>query len=193
MIISMIASLKGTITEKFADNSIVLEVAGVGYAVTVPQGDYENLTLDNQLKLYTYHHLREQSEDLYGFSTLEAKKLFELLLGVQGIGPKAAIAILSLAPAENIRSAIAASDASFIAKATGVGKKSAERVIVDLHDKVGFTTANYKSIATTPTEKDDALEALISLGYNLATATTMLEKVDKSLPLEQRITEALKY
>lgn len=117
----MIAHLLGTITEK-VDNSVIIDVHGVGYEVALPAPDAEQLHLDDQAKIYTYHAIRENSEELYGFSTLAAKRLFELLLSVNGVGPKAAINILSLGPPETVRNAIANTDSAFIAKAAGVGK-----------------------------------------------------------------------
>lgn len=189
----MIAHVHGTVAEKFA-GSVIIDVSGVGYEVTVSLGDYEQLTLDDTVKLYTYHHVREQAEELFGFSSLAAKKLFELLISVQGVGPKAALAILSLGNAETVRNAIANSDSVFIAKASGVGKKSAERVVVDLADKVGLPT-HYTGATAVQTElntNDEALEALMALGYTLADATRALENVDSTLPVNKRITEALK-
>lgn len=189
----MIAHVKGVIAEKFA-GSVIVDVAGIGYEVAVPAGDYDGLTLDDEVKLYTYHHVREQAEELFGFSTLAAKKLFELLITVQGIGPKAALAILSLGTAEHVRNAIANSDVIYITKASGVGKKSAERVIVDLSDKVGLpvlyekTTAQVEVVNTS----DEALEALMALGYTLADASKALEGIDVTLPTAKRITEALR-
>lgn len=188
----MIAHIKGTIAEKFA-GSIIVDVMGVGYELQVPLGDYEAALLDESVKFYTYHHVREQSEDLYGFSTLAAKKLFELLITVQGIGPKAGLAILSLGAAEQVRNAIANGDVAFVTKASGVGKKSAERVIVDLNDKVGLAT-HYEgqAVQTELNTNDEALEALMALGYTLADATKALENVDTTLPTAKRVTEALK-
>lgn len=190
----MIAHIKGQIAEKFA-NSVIVDVHGVGYELTVTTPDFDNIKLDDEIKFYTYHSIRENSEELYGFSSLAAKKLFELLISVQGIGPKAAIAILSLASPEEVRNAIANADAAFVSKASGVGKKSAERVIVDLRDKVGIpshygaTEATFAKAATAP---DEALDALIALGFPLKDATAALEKVDLSLPVEERIRQALK-
>lgn len=188
----MIAHVKGVIAEKFA-GAIVVDVAGIGYEVAVSAGDYDGLTLNDEVKLYTYHHVREQAEELFGFSSLAAKKIFELLITVQGIGPKAALAILSLGTAEEVRNAIANSDVTYVTKASGVGKKSAERVIVDLADKVGLPTHYEK--ATVQTElavSDEALEALMALGYSLADASKALEGVDATLPTAKRVTEALK-
>ena len=190
----MIARLSGKIVEKFG-NSVIVDVAGVGYEVMVPTLDFEGAMLDEERKFFTYHAVRENAEELYGFSTLVAKKIFEMLISVQGIGPKAGIAILSLAEAEEVRNAIANADAAFIAKASGVGKKSAERVIVNLRDKVGAPSkygASEAKYAKVAEASDEALDALIALGFPLNEATAALAEVDVSLPVEERIKLALK-
>ncbi len=190
----MIAHVRGTISEKFG-SALIVDVGGVGYELTVAASDFESANLGEEKKFYTYHAVRENSEELYGFSSLAAKKIFELLISVQGIGPKAAMAILSLAEAEEVRNAIANADTAFISKASGVGKKSAERVIVDLRDKVGIPS---RYGATEPrntlagAEADEALDALIALGFPLKEASAALEKVDLSLPVEERVRLALK-
>ena len=190
----MIAHVIGTVAEKF-NGSLIVDVNGVGYEVAVALGEFESASLDENIKLYTYHHIREQSQELFGFSSLAAKKLFELLITVQGVGPKAALAILSLGDGENVRNAIANSDSAFIQKATSVGKKTAERVVVDLSDKVGLPTHYGRKDAPVQAElntSDEALEALMALGYTLADATKALEGVDVNLPTARRVTEALK-
>lgn len=190
----MIAHLVGKVVEKFG-NSLIVDVNGVGYEIVVPASDYESCNLGEEKKFYTYHQVRENAEELYGFSTLLAKKLFELLISVQGVGPKAGVAIMSLAEAEEVRNAIANGDAAFVAKASGVGKKSAERVIVDLRDKVGipsrYGVTEVKSGGAVD-ESDEALDALMALGFPLKEATAVLEKVDTSLPVEERVRLALK-
>lgn len=190
----MIAHLIGTITEK-TDNSVIIDVHGVGYEVTLPIPDAEQFHLDDQVKIYTYHAIRENAEELYGFSTLAAKRLFELLLSVNSIGPKAAISILSLGAPEEVRNAIANTDSVFIAKAAGVGKKSAERVIIDLRDKVGLPSKVGSSAVEFPVPtaaEDEALDALIALGFPLKEATAALSSIDPSLSVEERIKLALK-
>lgn len=190
----MIAHVFGKVAEKF-NGSLVIDVHGVGYEVSVATNDFDAVILDQEVKFYTYHHVREQSEELFGFSSLAAKKLFEMLITVQGVGPKAALAILSLGDAEQVRNAIANADSSFVQKATGVGKKTAERVVVDLSDKVGLPTHYGRTETPLQTElntSDEALEALMALGYTLADATKALENVDANLPTAQRVTEALK-
>ena len=190
----MIAHVFGKVAEKF-NGSLVIDVHGVGYEVSVATNDFDAVILYQEVKFYTYHHVREQSDELFGFSSLAAKKLFEMLITVQGVGPKAALSILSLGDAEQVRNAIANADSGFVQKATGVGKKTAERVVVDLSDKVGLPTHYGRTETPLQTElntSDEALEALMALGYTLADATKALENVDVNLPTSQRVTEALK-
>lgn len=190
----MIGHLRGVIEEKNG-NRLTIDVQGVGYEVTVSAPDFESAEIGGERKFYTYHAVRENSEELYGFTSLAAKKLFEMLTGVQGIGPKAAMAILSLGEAEEVRNAIANADAAYVSKASGVGKKSAERVIVDLRDKVGIPS-HYGASESTMVEEtggaDEALDALIALGFSLKEATVALEKIDKTLSTEERVKLALK-
>lgn len=190
----MIAHIFGVVAEKFADNTVIIDVHGVGYEVNVAASDYDAARLGEEAKFYTYHQIREQSQELFGFTSLATKKLFEMLITVQSVGPKAALAILSLADGETVRNAIANSDAAFVQKASGVGKKTAERVVVDLSDKVGLPIV-YKQTSGVQTElntNDEALEALVALGYTLADATKALEGIDVNLPTAQRVTQALK-
>lgn len=189
----MIAHVSGVVAEKFI-HSVIIDVNGVGYEVLVSASEYDALTLHAEVKLYTYHHVREQAEELYGFSSLAGKRLFELLITVQGVGPKAALAILSLGEAEVVRSAIASSDAAFIQKASGVGKRTADRVVADLADKVGLPSQlTQGSIGVqVHSTNDDALDALLALGYNVRQATDALAKIDSSLSVEDKIRTALK-
>jgi Holliday junction DNA helicase RuvA len=191
----MIAHVEGTVTEKLI-TSVIVDVHGVGYEVNVAASDYDRATLNETIKFYTYHHIREQSQELFGFSTLAAKKIFELLITVQGVGPKAALAILSLGEAETVRNAIANSDVSYISGASGVGKKTAERVAVDLSDKVGlalrYDNSNLTGISQAVNHTDEALEALMALGYNLNDATKALEGISTELSTADRVTQALK-
>lgn len=187
----MIAHVSGTAVEKFSD-AIIIDVQGVGYEVIVATPDYERVMLNDIVKLYTHHHVREQAEELYGFSTLAGKRLFELLITVQGVGPKAAVAILSLGEAEAVRSAIASSDAAFIQRASGVGKRTADRVVVDLADKVGGVGQMVVGSVTPMTiSNDDTSEALLALGYSVRQVTEALASIDGSLSVEEKIRAAL--
>ena len=190
----MIAHVSGVVAEKF-NSSIIVDVHGVGYEVAVAAGDYEQALLNEPVKFYTYHHIREQSQELFGFTSLAAKKLFELLITVQGVGPKAALAILSLGDSEVVRNAIANGDAAFITKATGVGKRIAERVVVDLTDKVGLairTDVTPAGVSQQLSHTDEALEALMALDYSLNDATRALESIPMDLSTADRVTMALK-
>jgi Holliday junction DNA helicase RuvA len=190
----MIAHVSGVVAEKF-NSSVIVDVHGVGYEVAVALGDYEKALLNEPVKFYTYHHIREQSQELFGFTSLAAKKLFEMLITVQGVGPKAALAILSLGESEVVRNAIASGDVVYITKASGVGKRIAERVIVDLTDKVGLAIRTNADTLGTPQEishTDEALEALMALGYNLNDATRALEGISTDLSTAERVTQALR-
>lgn len=186
----MIAHIQGKVVEKFL-NSLIVDVNGVGYELTVPALDFDETNLDDEKKFYTYHSVRENAEELFGFSSLAAKRLFEMLISVNGIGPKAGIAILSLGSAEEVRNAIASGDSKFISTASGVGKKSAERVILELSDKVGSASTvavTRKSINA----HDEAFDALMALGFQMKEATAALAEIDPNLPTEERIRLALK-
>lgn len=189
----MIARVYGEVVEKFG-SSVIVDVNGLGYEIQVAAGDYDATLLNSEVIFYTYHHIREQSQELFGFSSLVAKKLFELLITVQGVGPKAALAILSIGNTEEVRNAIANSDAVYIARASGVGKKTAERVTVDLSDKVGYATKQIGGVAGlhAVSSKDEALEALMALGYNLSDATVALDGISTELTTAQRVTQALR-
>ena len=192
----MIAHIRGIVTEKIA-GTVVVDVQGVGYELSVALGDFEAAQNGQEATFYTYHHIREQAEELFGFGSLAAKKLFQILIAVQGVGPKAALAILSLGSSEQVRNALAQGDAGFVQKAAGVGKKTAERIIVDVRDKVGvptqFGTTDSTLTAPTPGEQpDEAREALMALGYTLADATKALEGIAQDLPTAERVRLALK-
>lgn len=190
----MIAHVSGVVAEKFG-SSVIVDVHGIGYEVAVAAGDYERALLNEPVKFHTYHHIREQSQELFGFTSLAAKKLFEMLITVQGVGPKAALSILSLGDSELVRNAIANGDSAFITKASGVGKRIAERVVVDLTDKVGLalrSDVTAMGVSHEINHADEALEALMALGYSLNDATRALENVPMDLSTADRVTMALK-
>lgn len=190
----MIATLTGKIAEKISD-IIVLDVQGVGYGLLVTNEDFGTLSVGQSAKLYVYEHIREQSHDLFGFVSLDTKQLFEQLLGVNGVGPKMALNVLSTGRANEVRVAIAGGDLKFIQAAQGVGKRVAERIVVDLKDKVGLAgvdlTTNGMLQSDTFLKQDEAVEALMALGYSAQDATTALQHVDATLTVEDRIKRAL--
>jgi Holliday junction DNA helicase RuvA len=186
----MIATLRGKIAEKTLD-MIVVESGSVGYGLYVTFEDYGALEEGHEAKLYIYEHIRENSHDLFGFRTRETKLLFEQLLSVNGVGPKMALSILSVASSQAVRQAIASGDTKFISQATGVGKRVAERVVVDLKDKVGLVEAT-DFLTTSADPNDEALQGLVALGFTVQDAAEALKKVDTKLPPADRIKEALK-
>lgn len=190
----MIATLNGIVAEKLSE-VVVLDVQGVGYGLLVPLEDYGKLSTGDKVKVYVHEHIREAAHDLYGFTQLDTKRLFEQLLDVNGVGPKMALHILGVGSVEDVRQAIASGDTKRIQTAPGVGKRVAERVVVDLKDKVGLaSTANTDALfaSNTAANHDEAVQALVSLGYTLPDAVNVLVGIDSSLATEERIKLALR-
>jgi Holliday junction DNA helicase RuvA len=182
----LIASIRGRILARAPDH-IVVEAAGVGYRVFVPRhpsGD--------EVLLHTHQVVREDGQFLFGFDTREELALFELLISVSGVGPRAAIALLSVSRPVDVAAAIAAGDAAALAKAPGVGKKTAERLIVDLRSKVGGVAIGAPS-GDLP-DGDEAVAALRALGYTLAEAQRALAGVPAAgrATTEERLATALR-
>ena len=190
----MIATLFGTVSEKLGD-MVVLDVGGIGYGIYVTQEDWAKLKIANEAKFYTYEHIREQSHDLFGFIDIVAKQLFEKLLNVNGVGPRMAMAVLSVGSTNDVRTAIAEGNVKFLQAASGVGKKVAERIVVDLKDKVGLgDNPEATTFLTSPVVNrfDEAQEALVALGFTAHDAALALNDIDNSLPIEERVKLALK-
>lgn len=190
----MIATLEGTVSEKFLD-AIVLDVRGVGYGLLVTTDDFASLVTGSTTKLYVHEHIREAAHDLYGFTKLTTKYLFEQLLSVKNVGPKVALAVLDIGSDQQVRAAIAAGEVKTLQTAKGVGKRAAEQIIVELRDKVGIVAgANAEDLVTRSgfNQADEAVQALVALGYQEADAMLALQDVDKNLPTEERIKKALK-
>lgn len=190
----MIACLTGVIIDNNG-TEVVLDVHGVGYGLNVTAEDHGRLASGEQAKVYIYEHIREQSHDLFGFISKDTKSLFEQLLGVNGVGPKMALNILSVGTGSQVRVAIAGGDVKFIQQANGVGKKVAERVVVELKDKVGLVGVDLQSTGLLQGDglllQDEAVEALVSLGYSAQDAAKALQTVDSELPTAERIRQAL--
>lgn len=191
----MIATLRGTVSEKLI-GTVVLDVGGVGYGLLVTLEDYGSIEQGQTAKLYVYEHIREQSHDLFGFIALDTKQLFEQLLDVNGVGPKMALNVLSIGTSAAVRVAIAGGDVKYIQQATGVGKKVAERIVVELKDKVGLHGVDLATTGLLQGEamlaQDEAANALVSLGYSPQDAAAALQNIDASLSTEERIRLALK-
>ncbi len=200
----MYAYLKGTIEEITEDN-LVLEVGQIGYNVRISAKTANALgNIGSSAKIYTYTLVREDAFSLYGFLTRDDLEIFKKLITVNGIGPKGGLAILSVMSADELRFAIVAGDAKAISKAPGVGAKTAERVILDLKDKISLedTLVPKESDVTaalsdkeTGKEKNEAIEALTALGYSAADALRAVKQVDMTglESVEDILKAALKY
>lgn len=191
----MIATLTGVVTEKIGSQA-VLDAGGVGYGVLMTLSDLGRITTGQRSKLYIYENIKEDAHDLFGFITIDDRKLFELLLSVKNVGPKAAMAVLDIGTADAVRVAIAGGDTKQLQTAKGVGKRAAEQIVVELKDKVGLEGIDLSTTGILQGEgrlmKDEAVEALVSLGYTAQDAAAALHDVDASLPLEDRIKQALR-
>ena len=182
----MIAAVRGKILARGPDH-VVVETGGIGYKVFVPRHPAGEDAL-----LHTHQVVREDGHFLFGFETREELALFELIIGVSGVGPRAALAILSVARPADVAAAIAAGDAATLAKAPGVGKKTAERLIVDLRSKVGHVAVG--PAMGEPASGDEAVAALRALGYTLAEAEQALRGVPPAgtASTEERLATALR-
>lgn len=185
----MIAHLKGKI-EYLKNNYAVIDVSGVGYKVYLSAYTFGHIAGKSEISLFIHTYVREDILALYGFLNMEELEMFELLISISGIGPKAATSILSIATPKTIKTAILNEDPSILTKVSGIGKKTAERVILELQNKVADISTGDKEEATVDV---DAIEALIMMGYTNTEARDAL----KNIPLDvkdvgQRVKLALK-
>jgi Holliday junction DNA helicase RuvA len=190
----MIASLSGKL-ESLAADGAVINVGGVGFRVFLPTGTLSALgTPGSDVKVYTHTHVREDNITLYGFATAEELWLFETLIGVTGLGPKLALAILSALSPEQVTAAIATGSADMLDMVPGIGKKAASRIILELKEKIGAGWVAAPA-AQAARENTDVLAALASLGYSAAEAVKAVGALpaDSDLPLEEKVKLALQY
>lgn len=188
----MIASLNGKIISK-TEKSIILEVGGVGFDIFVPLVILEKIKTGAVLTLHTHLHVREDGMELYGFSTVEELNFFKLLISVSGVGPKSALGILSLTSVGDLKKAISHGDATLLMKVSGIGKKTAERLIVDLKSKVDSLDENPEPGGIDNIGDNQAIDGLIHLGYSIREAREALQAVSKDIVgTKDRIKTALK-
>ena len=190
----MIASLYGRL-DSLSTDSAVINVGGIGFQVYMPTSTLSTLgTVGKDVKLHTHLHLREDNATLYGFATSDELGLFQTLIGVSGLGPKLALAMLSALSVEQLAMAIATGSTDMLTTVPGVGKKMASRIILELKEKIGA------GLIATPTaqlaqENTDVLAALTALGYSVVEATGAVATLppDQNLSLEEKIKLALQY
>ena len=176
--------ISGMIT-KVNPKYVVLDSNGIGYLIYVPNP--YNWHVNDFCTIWVHQAVREDSIDLYGFSTSEEKELFLKLISVTGIGPKSALPIMAASSVDDIKGAIASGNASYMQKFPGIGPKAAQQIILDLRGKIEFDT-----ITLVKDELDDCVEALVALGYNKKEVNKVIGKVDTTLPQNEIIKQALK-
>ena len=188
----MIASLEGNVTQILED-SIVINVSGIGFKVNVPANVCRNAEPHKVIALYTYLVVREDALTLFGFESIEEREMFILLLGTSGVGPRTALAIISTLSLDIISNAVIQEHADIFSRVPGVGKKTAQSIVLQLQGKVkkGFIT----TISGIKDVDGDVISALTSLGYSVVEAQTALQMIPKEAPedLETRIRMALQY
>ncbi len=183
----MISYVSGTVSEKEAKFAII-DAGGVGYRVFATDDTLRQLKIGTGTKLKTHHVVREDTEELFGFLNEGDLKLFELLLSVPGIGPKTALNILNVATPETLRRSITSNETAYLTKISGIGKKTAEKIVLELKEKLGKGEEG-----TTLREEVDALEALKSLGYSHGEAREALKDLPKEITsTSDRVKHALK-
>ncbi len=191
----MISKLRGKISY-VDDKFIVLDVSGVGYKVSMTGTDLVELTngskKTSELELWTHLAVKDDALDLYGFTNKPELDFFELLISISGIGPKKALGILSVAPIETLKKALRSRDISYLTQVSGIGRKNAEKIVLELKDKFVALEGDVDFISLR--EETDAVEAIKSLGYSTSEARDALKKVAPAITkINDRIKEALKH
>lgn len=186
----MIAQIEGKISHQ-DKNYVVVVNAGIGYKIYATRETIDEIIKQkaDKVSLWIYEAIREDARDLYGFSDRDSLYFFELLLSVSGIGPKSALAILNIAPVKTLRSAIATGDPAHLTKTTGIGTKKAEKIILELRDKLDVSEGEISEHK----DEADVMEALKALGYSEKEVREAAKKVPKGIvTAEEKIKQALK-
>lgn len=186
----MIGYLKGVLLHK-EGQTVILDVGGVGYAVHIGAETLAGLSAGDHTALWTHLAVRENSLDLYGFPARPDRDFFEQLISVSGIGPKSALAILNLAPTATLRNAIALGNTTYLTKVSGIGKKMAQKIVLELREKM---TADGEDSPGASSDDGDVLEALVSLGYSARVAREALKEISaEKVGVNERVKAALVF
>jgi holliday junction DNA helicase RuvA len=184
----MIGKIKGVITDISSQTGLIETQSGVGYWVILPK-NLIGLMLPSDVELYTYHHVREDAQILFGFADMSQYKMFQLLLTVDGVGPKTAHTIISYKNRDEIVRAVREQDVSAFTAISGLGKKTTQKIILELSSKLK-TEFDLSQVIDKPVDSE-AIDALVALGYKKADAHKMLHKIDTTLSLQEKIRKAL--
>jgi Holliday junction DNA helicase RuvA len=188
----MISYVRGVLDYK-EPNLVIVDINGIGYEVFVPLSTYQKLpAVGGQVKLHTYHHVREDTMQLYGFLSSEEKEVFELVLSISGVGTKVALSILSFISVNEFRRAIAQGDMKTLTKIPGIGKKSAERMVLELKDKIGDISIDERMLRLLEVEStNDAVSALLTLGASQSAAEYAVYRAERLLGEEAKIEDLI--
>lgn len=187
----MVSFLKGKILNK-GQNYIIAEVNNVGYKIFVNSGMLADFNIGADAEIYTHQYVREDALDLYGFRSLEELEFFELLISISGIGPKSALGVLAIAGVADIKDSIARGDSHLLTKVSGIGRKTAERVVLELREKIGKTINTGQQAGGSA--GGDEIDALMALGYSMQQARDALRSVAVEIKDSgERIRAALKF
>jgi Holliday junction DNA helicase RuvA len=191
----MIASLRGTVITSDLDHCVIETGDGVGYLVFITSDTASSIFDKENQPLFLHIHtiVREDALDLYGFESVAEKDLFQRIINVSGVGPKSGLAVLSIAPINQLRSAIASGDVGFLTKVSGIGKKSAQKIILELQDKLADEAMSSPEGAGDYAVDNEVLAALVALGYNEREARMVIKQIDSDITsTEDRLKSALK-
>jgi len=189
----MITSIQGMVQSK-GDDHLVVNVTGIGFEVIVPRQVSDEAVVGKEAFLHTYFHIRENLMALYGFQNLEQRELFLMLTDVNGVGPKASMATLSTLSMDAVKSAVVSEEAAVFSRVPGVGKKTADKILLHLKDKIKTEPGEVFGAGVTDVDSE-VLEALTALGYSVVEAQSAIQAIPRDAPedVEDRIVIALKY
>ncbi len=189
----MIATLRGEVTQ-IEDNALIIEVGGVGLRVFVPAPLRGRLKVGEVVLLYTHLVVREDALTLYGFESQSDRDLFNMLLGVDGVGPKVSLSVLSTLTLDVVQRAVFNEESEILSRVPGVGKKTAQKIVLYLHDRLRPADTLAK-VATLSDKDSEVLAALTALGYSIVEAQTAIQSLPKDAPedVEERLRLALQY
>lgn len=185
----MIAYLKGQVIKK-TEKDIILLVNNIGYEIYLPEKFLSDINSNQDLELFVYHKQREDAQELYGFSSYEEREFFKQLLTVSGVGPKSAISVLSIASVSDLRTAIVSGNSDMFKRVSGIGSKTAERIIIDLKNKLGSVNFSISSSDVSGNQDLDVFEALSVLGFQDNDIRSVYNQIPKDL---EKSSEKIKY
>lgn len=188
----MIGYIEGTVIDTAKDH-IIVDTGSVGYTLFVTPNTLAEVVTQKEVSLWVHTVVRDDALDLYGFKDKGGREFFELLIGVSGIGPKTALGVLSLAPTEKLSSAIIAEDIAYLTNVSGIGKKSAQKIVLELQDKVGELEKTTAASSEATQKETETMEALESMGYSRQEARDALSAIDDNIDdTSEQIRAALK-